>query len=36
MALIELMMEHEVGLKQVDSKPKLVLDNDFFEKIKRY
>lgn len=35
-ALIELMMEHEVGLKQVDSKPKLVMDNDFFEKIKRY
>lgn len=36
MALIELMMEHEVGLKQVDSKPKLVMDNEFFEKIKRY
>lgn len=36
MALIELMMEHEVGLKQVDSKPKLVMDNEFFEKLKRY
>lgn len=36
MQLIELMMEHEVGLKQVDSKPKLVMDNDFFEKLKRY
>lgn len=35
-SLIELMMEHEVGLKQVDSKPKLIMDNDFFEKIKRY
>lgn len=35
-ALIELMMEHEVGLKQVEAKPKLVMDNDFFEKLKRY
>ncbi len=34
-ALIELMMEHEVGVKQVDSNPKLVMDNDFFQKIKR-
>lgn len=34
-ALIELMMEHEVGVKQVGSNPKLVMDNDFFEKIKR-
>lgn len=36
MTLIELMTTHEVGLKQVDAKPKLVMDNDFFEKLKRY
>lgn len=36
MALIELMTAHEVGLKQVDAKPKLVMDNEFFEKLKRY
>ena len=35
LALIELMIEHEVGVKQVDSNPKLVMDNDFFEKMKR-
>lgn len=35
-ALIELMMTHEVGLKQVETKPKLVMDNEFFEKLKRY
>ena len=34
--LIELMMQHKVGLKEVDAKPKLLLDNDFFEKIKLY
>lgn len=36
MALIDLIMEHKVGLKQVDLKPKLVMDNEFFEKIKHY
>ena len=34
--LIELMMQHKVGLKEVDAKPKLLLDNDFFSKIKLY
>lgn len=34
--LIELMMQHKVGLKEVNAKPKLLLDNDFFEKIKLY
>nr|DAN76858.1 MAG TPA: Restriction endonuclease [Caudoviricetes sp.] len=34
--LIDLMMTHEVGLKQVETKPKLIMDNDFFEKLKRY
>lgn len=29
-------MTHEVGLKQVETKPKLIMDNDFFEKLKRY
>lgn len=34
--LIELMMQHKVGLKEVNAKPKLLLDNDFFGKIKLY
>lgn len=34
--LIELMMQHKVGLKEGDAKPKLLLDNDFFSKIKLY
>lgn len=36
LSLIELMMQHKVGLKEVDAKPKLLLDNDFFSKIKLY
>ncbi|WP_131669747.1 restriction endonuclease [Psychrobacter pygoscelis] len=36
MGLIELMMEHKVGLKEVNAKPKLLLDSEFFEKIKTY
>ena len=36
MALIELMMAHKVGLKQVDPKPRIVMDNEFFNKIKHY
>lgn len=36
MSLIELMIQHKVGLKEVNAKPKLLLDNDFFEKIKLY
>ncbi len=34
--LIELMMQHKVGLKEVNARPKLLLDGDFFEKIKLY
>lgn len=29
-------MQHKVGLKEGDAKPKLLLDNDFFSKIKLY
>lgn len=36
MGLIELMMEHKIGMKEVSATPKLVLDSDFFEKIKTY
>ena len=36
MNLIELMMQHKVGLKEVNARPKLLLDNEFFEKIKLY
>lgn len=35
-SLIELMMQNKVGLKEVSAKPKLVLDSDFFAKIKNY
>lgn len=34
--LIELMMQHKVGLKEVNPKPKLLLDSDFFGKLKLY
>lgn len=36
MNLIELMMQHKVSLKEVNARPKLLLDNDFFDKIKLY
>ncbi|WP_169391624.1 MULTISPECIES: restriction endonuclease [Psychrobacter] len=34
--LIDLMMQHKVGLKEVNAQPKLLLDNEFFSKIKLY
>lgn len=34
--LIELMMKHKVGLKEVNARPKMLLDNEFFNKIKLY
>ena len=35
-SLIELMMQHQVGLKEVSARPKMVLDNEFFERLKNY
>ena len=29
-------MQHKAGLKEVNARPKLLLDNEFFEKIKLY
>ncbi len=35
-SLIELMVQHKIGLKEVNAKPKILLDSEFFDKLKNY